>query len=123
MKSTLISLFLVGSFSIISAGPLEIAEQYLNFDWTVHYSNVWDNYAASGDPLDGYTSTYPCDWVDSIGVTITGIPYHYGGKDSFEQWNNDYENGGKGPGAHSVHLNGTRNSLSWAAGIDFITLI
>jgi hypothetical protein len=111
-------LFSYGEVLHYSAGPLEIAEQYLNFEWTVHYSNVWDNYAASGNPLDGYTNVYPCDWVNKIGTTIAGMPYHYGGKDSFEQWDSDYENGNRGPGAHSVHLNGARNSLSWAAGID-----
>ena len=106
-------------FVTLSAVSLETAEDYLNFEWTVIDSNVVNNYATSGDPLDGYTSTYPCDWVNDIGETITGMPYHYGGKDSFDQWNSDYENGGKGPGAHRVHYNGIpRNSLSWAAGID-----
>jgi hypothetical protein len=62
--------------------------------------------------------------VDSVGVTIKGMPYHYGGKDTIGQWTNDYENGGKGPGAHSAHYSSNPpNSLSWALGIDFITLI
>lgn len=104
--------------------PVSIAEDYLNLQWVVDSVNVYSHYTATGNPHEGYTSTYPCDWIDSIGVTITGIPYHFGGKDSFTQWNNDYVNGNYGPGAHSAHYSpNPPSSLWWAAGIDCAGLV
>lgn len=99
--------------------PVSIAEDYLDLQWVVDSVNVYSHYVTSGNPHEGYTTTYPCDWVDSIGVTITGMPYHYGGKDSFTQWDNDYTNGTRGPGAHYDHYSSNPpSSLWWAAGID-----
>ncbi len=119
MRRTTYTILFVMGFAVVSALSLELAEDYLNFEWTVYEANVMNNYTSSGDPHQGYTQSHPCDWVDSIGVTITGMPYHYGGKDAIEQWNDDYENGGKGPGAHSIHYApNPPSSLSWAAGID-----
>ena len=115
----IILLFLILISTNCFSDPVSIAEDYLNLQWIVDSVNVYSNYAAPGDTLSGYTTAHPCDWVDSIGVTITGMPYHYGGKDSFTQWNNDYTNGTYGPGASSAHYSpDPPSSLWWAAGID-----
>ncbi len=124
MRNTLIVFFILAGFSAVSADPLEIAENYLEFEWTVRDSNVISHYTNTGDPHRGYTNLRPCDWVDSIGVIITGMPYHYGGKDTFAQWQDDYESNNFGPGAHSWHWQSVApNSTTWAAGIDCSGLV
>ena len=103
---------------------IDIAEDYLNLEWEVDSVNVYSHYVAPGDTLEGYTTAHPCDWEDSIGVTITGMPYHYGGKDSFTQWDNDYTSGTYGPGADDSHYSSNPpSSLWWAAGIDCAGLV
>ncbi len=108
----------------ISAVNLELAEQYRDFEWTVFRANIDSHHEPIGRELYGYTDAHPCDWVDSIGAIITGMPYHYGGKDTFAQWNRDYGHNSFGPGAHSAHhSDSTTCSTSWAAGIDCSGLV
>lgn len=103
------------TFLFLQADPIEIAESYRDLIWLVQSDNIIGNYTASGDPQEGYTGDYPCDWIEEIGEYTIGMPFQYGGRDDFEEWEEDYVNGIKGPGGHSVHYPG---SLSWAAGID-----
>jgi len=123
MRQPVILILILISVNCFS-DPVAIAEDYLNLQWVVKPANVNDNYTTSDNPHEGYTTTNPCDWIDSLGVTITGMPYHYGGKDSFTQWNNDYTNGTYGPGAHIAHYSpNPPTSLNWAAGIDCSGLV
>ncbi|MCF7793062.1 MAG: T9SS type A sorting domain-containing protein [Candidatus Cloacimonetes bacterium] len=115
MKQKLLFSFLLFSFFLLSADPISIAEDYRDLIWLVQNDNVMNNYTSTGDPQNGYTDDEPCDWIDLIGEYSVGMPYHYGGRDDFNQWNNDYIDGNYGPGGHSVHYPG---SLNWAAGID-----
>ena len=102
-------------YSFLQADPIEIAEQYRDLLWFVNSENVMSNYTLTGNPQDGYTEMNPCDWIDLINEYSVGMPYHYGGRDDFDQWEEDYVNGIYGPGGHSVHYPG---SLGWASGID-----
>ena len=105
----------VFSFLIIQADPIEIAESYRDLIWFVQEDNVMENYTLTGNPQNGYTDEQPCDWIDLIGEYSVGMPYHYGGRDDFIEWEEDYVDGTLGPGGHSVHYPG---SLIWASGID-----
>lgn len=106
---------LVFSFLIIQADPIEIAESYRDLIWFIQEDNVMENYTLTGNSQDGYTDEQPCDWIDLIGEYSVGMPYHYGGRDDFIEWEEDYVDGTLGPGGHSVHYPG---SLVWASGID-----
>ncbi len=118
MRISIFTVFIIGATSLLSVN-MNLAVDYLNMEWMVNGPNVWNNYTDTGDPHQGYTEAHPCDWVDGIGTTITGMPYHYGGKDSFAQWDNDYVNGNNGPGAHTIHYQiNSPTSREWAAGID-----
>ncbi len=118
MRYFLFYALIIGTTSLFAVN-MNLAVEYLEMPWLVDGPNIWNHYTETNDPHQGYTEDYPCDWVDSIADTLYGMPYHYGGKDSFSQWNNDYVNGSKGPGAHSAHWQASiPNSLSWAAGID-----
>ena len=119
MKQIILLTLLLISTNCFS-DPVDIAEEYLNLQWVVDSVNVYShNVVPPADTLDGYTTAHPCDWIDSLGVTITGMPYHYGGKDSFTQWDSDYTNGTYGPGADDSHYSSNPpSSLWWAAGID-----
>jgi hypothetical protein len=108
-------LLFAGCFLFLRADPIEIAESYRDLIWFVQEDNVMENYTLTGNPQDGYTDEQPCDWVDLIGEYSVGMPYHYGGRDDFNEWEVDYVNGTLGPGGHSVHYPG---SLIWASGID-----
>ncbi|MDO9577674.1 MAG: hypothetical protein Q7J16_07290 [Candidatus Cloacimonadales bacterium] len=115
MMRHLVFLLFAFCFLLLQADPLEIAENYRDLIWYVESDNILGNYTTSGDPQQGYTDEYPCDWVDQIGEYTIGMPYQYGGRDDFDEWTEDYVNGVYGPGGHSVHYPG---SLGWAAGID-----
>lgn len=106
--------------TLIFSDAVSIAEDYRDLMWYVFNVNITWNYSPSGDPQLGYTDNHPCDWTNNIGEYLYGMPFHYGGRDSFDQWFDDYTIGYNGPGAHDVHHPG---SLTWAAGIDCSGLV
>lgn len=99
---------------------VNIAEEYRDMEWFVYSINITEHQVSSGNEQYGYTPENPCDWEDQMYTYQYGMPYHFGGRDTFDQWDVEYDQGFHGPGAHQVHWQG---SLTWAAGIDCAGLV
>jgi hypothetical protein len=123
--STFVLLLIVLTSNLFGLNRDEIwntALAYCNLEWYNYYANWAANYDPENtDPQLGYTDEHPCFWDgDYLNTWLVGMPYHYGGKDDFEDWNNDFVCGYNGAGAWDVHYPG---SLTWAAGIDCSGLV
>ncbi|NQV17724.1 MAG: T9SS type A sorting domain-containing protein [Armatimonadetes bacterium] len=120
MRFRILIMLIIVIPTFVFSQAVNIAEDYRDLEWYVYLSNITYNYSSSGDPQLGYTDNYPCDWEDQMYTYQYGMPYHYGGRDTFDQWDDEYDLGTYGPGAHDDHHPG---SLTWAAGIDCSGLV